>query len=142
MKDAKPFSFTVCLLLLDKISYDAKIKLVSLQQLLEQIFIFSKESMEQIEQLYGFSESKSFYANEATSFINQFDHQRTKRLSISLNFFCRYRNRVILLYLWNDERVAPTEERFFSGARYVRDFADDRLASVRQYTRIGKPAER
>ena len=49
-------------------------QVVSLQQLLEQIVTSSKLSMEQIEQLYGFSESKSFNANDMISFIIQLEH--------------------------------------------------------------------
>ncbi|ATP39275.1 hypothetical protein CSE16_04040 [Solibacillus sp. R5-41] len=49
-------------------------QVVSFQQLLEQIVQSSKMSMDQIEQLYGFSESKSYNANDMITFIIQVNH--------------------------------------------------------------------
>lgn len=49
-------------------------QVVSFQQLLEKIVQSSKMSMDQIEQLYGFSESKSYNANDMITFIIQVKH--------------------------------------------------------------------
>lgn len=49
-------------------------QVVSLQQLLEEIVISSNASLHQIEDLYGFSESKSYNAQDMISFIIQIKH--------------------------------------------------------------------
>ncbi|MGE7982711.1 methyl-accepting chemotaxis protein [Solibacillus sp. NPDC093137] len=49
-------------------------QVVSFQQLLEQIVQSSQLSMHQIEQLYGFSEQKSYNANDMITYIIQVSH--------------------------------------------------------------------
>lgn len=49
-------------------------QVMSLQQLLEEIVVSSNDSLHQIEDLYGFSESKSYNAQDMISFIIQIKH--------------------------------------------------------------------
>ena len=49
-------------------------QIMSLQQLLEEIVVSSNDSLHQIEDLYGFSESKSYNAQDMISFLIQIKH--------------------------------------------------------------------